>query len=36
MNVDPYANDVPVAGPNAPKCERIDDLIKLLVTISHR
>ena len=36
MNIEPYANDVACAGPNAPKCEQIDDLIRLLVTISHR
>ena len=36
MNIEPYANDVACAGPSAPKCEQIDDLIKLLVTIRHR
>lgn len=36
MNVDPYDSDVACAGPNAPPCDQIDDLIKLLVTIRHR
>jgi hypothetical protein len=36
MQVEPYPSDVACAGPNAPKCERIDDLIKLLVTIRER
>jgi hypothetical protein len=34
--VEPYPGDVPCAGPNAPKCDQIDDLIKLLVTIRER
>ena len=36
MIVDPYPADVACAGPTAPKCEQIDDLIKLLVTIRER
>lgn len=36
MNIEPHPGDVAVAGPNAPKCEQIDDLIKLLVTIRER
>jgi predicted RNA-binding Zn-ribbon protein involved in translation (DUF1610 family) len=32
----PYADDVACAGPDAPKCDRIDELIRLLVTIRHR
>ncbi len=34
--IEPYPSDVACAGPNAPKCEQIDDLIKLLVTIRER
>lgn len=36
MNIEPYPDDVACAGPDAPKCEQIDDLIRLLVTIKHR
>jgi hypothetical protein len=36
MNIEPYSPDVAAAGPNAPKCEQIDDLIRLLVTIRER
>lgn len=36
MNVEPYPGDVACAGPTAPKCEQIDDLIRLLVTIRER
>lgn len=36
MEVEPYPNDVPVSGSDAPKCEQVDDLIKLLITIRHR
>lgn len=36
MEITPYAGDVAVAGPSAPSCEQIDDLIKLLVTIRER
>lgn len=36
MDIEPHGPDVPVAGPDAPACEQIDDLIKLLVTIRHR
>lgn len=34
--ITPYSNDVAASGPTAPKCDRIDDLIRLLVTIRHR
>lgn len=33
---EPYPSDVACAGPNAPKCDQIDDLIRLLVTIRER
>jgi hypothetical protein len=36
MNIEPYEDSVACAGPTAPKCEQIDDLIKLLVTIRDR
>lgn len=36
MQVEPYDDGVACAGPSAPECEQIDDLIRLLVTISHR
>ncbi len=36
MNIEPYPSDVACAGPTAPKADRIDDLIRLLVTISER
>lgn len=36
MLVEPYDKDVACAGPEAPKCEQIDDLIRLLVTIRER
>ena len=36
MEVIPHGRDVACAGPNAPACEQIDDLIKLLVTIRER
>ena len=36
MEVEPYPSDVACAGPSAPKCEQIDDLIRLLVTIRER
>jgi hypothetical protein len=36
MEIEPYPSDVACAGPKAPKCEQIDDLIKLLVTIRER
>ena len=36
MNIEPYPGDMSCAGPTAPKCEQIDDLIRLLVTIRER
>lgn len=36
MNIEPHPPDVACAGPDAPKCEQIDDLIRLLVTIRER
>jgi hypothetical protein len=36
MEIEPYAADVPCAGPTAPKADQIDELIRLLVTIRHR
>jgi hypothetical protein len=36
MNVEPYPGDVAMSGPDAPKCEQVEDLIRLLVTIHHR
>ena len=36
MVVEPYPPDVAVAGLDAPKCDQIDDLIRLLVTIRER
>lgn len=36
MNIEPYPGNVPLAGPEAPNCNQIDDLIKLLVTIRER
>jgi hypothetical protein len=36
MNVEPYPKDVACCGPDAPACEQIDDLIRLLVTIRER
>lgn len=36
MNIEPFDKSVACAGPTAPKCEQIDDLIRLLVTIRQR
>ena len=36
MQIEPYPNDVACAGPEAPKADRIEELIRLLVTIQHR
>ncbi len=36
MNLEPYQPEVACSGPTAPKCEQIDDLIRLLVTIRER
>lgn len=36
MTIEPYPDGVACAGPNAPKCEQVEDLIRLLVTIHHR
>ena len=36
MNVEPYPPEVACAGPEAPECGQIDDLIRLLVTIRER
>jgi hypothetical protein len=36
MNVEPYEDGVACAGPTAPDCDRIDDLLRLLVTIRER
>ena len=36
MEVEPHDNDTPLLGPGAPKCEQVDDLIRLLVTVRHR
>jgi hypothetical protein len=36
MKIEPYGSGVSAAGPEAPKCEHIDELIKLLVTIRKR
>jgi hypothetical protein len=36
MNVEPFADHVAIAGPDAHKCDQIDDLIRLLVTVRSR
>jgi hypothetical protein len=36
MNITPYPKDVACSGPDAPKCEQVFDLIRLLVTIWDR
>lgn len=36
MTFEPYPDDVACAGPTAPHCDQIEDLIRLLVTIHHR
>ena len=36
IQIEPHLPEVACAGPTAPKCEQIDDLIKLLVTIRER
>lgn len=36
MEIQPFGSDIACAGPTAPDCEQIDDLIKLLVTIRER
>lgn len=36
MDITPYPSGTAIAGPDAPACDQIDDLIKLLVTIRER
>jgi hypothetical protein len=36
LNIEPHPPGVAVAGPTAPVCDQIDDLIRLLVTIRER
>lgn len=36
FHVEPYHENVACAGPSAPKCQQIDELIRLLVTIRDR
>lgn len=36
MQIDPYPDDVPLMGPGAPKADRVEDLIRLLVTLRNR
>lgn len=36
MNIEPFGDDVPLQGPDAPVPEQIDGLLRLLATIRHR
>lgn len=36
ITVEPFADDVPLRGEGAPHATQIDDLIRILATISHR